>query len=170
VAVASHYTHCGGTYAPGDIIILSKLSDACLAREGWKRYQHGYCSWDCEKEYERNGNVSRGEHQRRQQEQRRQEEERLALPASGLEPLFQKLGLGTDAQTLQLAIRWLKLQGANTLADLNHLPAGTYTCKELADSLGLPVVQAQWLLTELEGTKLFHSKPPPGIVHTHIPL
>jgi hypothetical protein len=151
--------NCGGTYDPGTQLILSKIHDASLARDGIKRYQHGYCSWECEKEYERNGYVSRGEH-----------EERLALPASGLEPLFQKLGLGTDAQTLQLAIRWLKRQGANTLADLNHLPPGTYTCKELADSLGLPVVQAQWLLTELEGTKLFHSKPPPGIVHTHIPL
>ena len=103
-----------------------KLSDASLARDGMKRYQHGYCSWDCEKEYERNGNVSRGEHQRRQQEQRRQEEERLALPASGLEPLFQKLGLGTDAQTLQLAIRWLtvgKRQGGATATSLARAAA-----------------------------------------------
>ena len=50
-------------------------------------------------------------------------------------------------------MHWLTLQGADTVADLRELPPGTYTCKELAESLGLPVVQAQRLLTALEGAK-----------------
>ena len=50
---------------------------------------------------------------------------------------------------------WLKHQGAGKVADLRALPPGTYTCKDLADSLGLPMLKAQRLLTELEGTKLF---------------
>jgi hypothetical protein len=48
---------------------------------------------------------------------------------------------------------WLADQGADTVADLRELPPGTYTCKELAESLGLPVVKAQRLLTALEGAR-----------------
>ena len=76
---------------------------------------------------------------------------RLALEATGLEPLFQALGLDTDAQSVGRAVTWLKQQGADTVTDLNQLPPGTYTCKELAESLGLPLLQAQRLLSALEG-------------------
>jgi hypothetical protein len=76
-----------------------------------------------------------------------------AAEASGLLPLFQSLKIRTDAQSLERAVGWLALQGADTVADLRALPPGTYTCKELAESLGLPVVQAQRLLTALEGAK-----------------
>jgi hypothetical protein len=48
---------------------------------------------------------------------------------------------------------WLKHQGADTVADLNQLPPGTYTCKDLADGLGMPMLKAQRLLSALEGTK-----------------
>ncbi len=47
---------------------------------------------------------------------------------------------------------WLKHQGADKVADLNQLPPGTYSCKDLAESLGLPMLKAQRLLTALEGT------------------
>ena len=76
-----------------------------------------------------------------------------AAAASGLLPLFQTLKISTDAPSLERAVDWLALQGAGTVADLRALPPGTYTCKELADGLGLPVVQAQRLLTALEGAK-----------------
>ncbi len=56
-------------------------------------------------------------------------------------------------QSLERAAHWLTLQGADTVADLRELPPGTYTCKELADSLGLPMLKAQRLLTALEGTR-----------------
>ena len=77
----------------------------------------------------------------------------IALQATGLEPLFQKLGLDTDAQSLRRAMTWLKHQGADTVADLRELPPGTYLCKDLADDLGLPLLKAQRLLSALEGTK-----------------
>jgi hypothetical protein len=48
---------------------------------------------------------------------------------------------------------WLKHQGADTVADLNQLPPGTYSCKDLAESLRLPMLKAQRLLSALEGTK-----------------
>ena len=48
---------------------------------------------------------------------------------------------------------WLKHQGADNVADLNQLPPGTYSCKDLADDLGLPLLKAQRLLSALEGTK-----------------
>jgi hypothetical protein len=83
----------------------------------------------------------------------RPEQVLAAAEASGLLPLFQTLKISTDAPSLERAVDWLTLQGADTVADLRALPPGTYTCKELADSLGLPVVQAQWLLTTLEGAK-----------------
>ena len=76
----------------------------------------------------------------------------IALQATGLEPLFQKLGLDTDAQSLRRAMTWLKHQGADTVADLRELPPGTYLCKDLADDLGLPLLKAQRLLSALEGT------------------
>jgi hypothetical protein len=47
---------------------------------------------------------------------------------------------------------WLKRQGANKVADLNQLRPGTYTCKDLADGLGLPMLKAQRLLSAIEGT------------------
>ena len=47
----------------------------------------------------------------------------------------------------------LKHQGADTVADLRELPPGTYSCKDLADGLGIPMLKAQRLLTALEGTK-----------------
>jgi hypothetical protein len=81
------------------------------------------------------------------------EQVRAAAEASGLLLLFQKLNHDTDAQSLERAAHWLKLQGARTVADLRELPPGTYTCKELADSLGLPLIMAQRLLTAIEGTK-----------------
>ena len=81
------------------------------------------------------------------------EQVRAAAEASGLLLLFQKLNLDTDAQSLERAAHWLKLQGARTVADLRELPPGTYTCKDLADSLGLPLIMAQRLLTAIEGTK-----------------
>ena len=56
---------------------------------------------------------------------------------------------------------WLAVQGAETVADLRELPPGTYTCKELAESLGVPVVKAQRLLTALEGANpAIHHKAP----------
>jgi hypothetical protein len=48
-------------------------------------------------------------------------------------------------QSLERAVKWLADQGAHTVADLRELPPGTYTCKELAESLGLPLVKAQRL-------------------------
>jgi len=78
---------------------------------------------------------------------------RLALEATGLEPLFQAIGLDTDAPSLQRAMHWLKQQGADKVADLNQLPPGTYSCRELAESLGLPLLKAQRLLSALEGTQ-----------------
>ena len=81
------------------------------------------------------------------------EQVRDAAAASGLLPLFEALELSTDAPSLERAAKWLALQGAKTVADLRELPPGTYTCKELAESLGLPVVKAQRLLTALEGAK-----------------
>jgi hypothetical protein len=81
------------------------------------------------------------------------EQVRAAAAATGLLPLFQTLDLGTDAPSLERAVNWLALQGAQTVADLRELPPGTYTCKDLAEDLGLPLVQAQRLLTALEGTK-----------------
>ena len=81
----------------------------------------------------------------------RPEQVLAAAEASGLLPLFHTLKIRTDAQSLERAVDWLALQGADTVADLRALPPGTYTCKELAESLGLPVVQAQRLLTALEG-------------------
>ncbi len=75
------------------------------------------------------------------------------MAATGLVPLFQKLGLDTDVASLQRAATWLKLQGANNVADLNQLPPGTYSCKDLADDLVLPMLKAQRLLSALEGTK-----------------
>jgi hypothetical protein len=77
----------------------------------------------------------------------------LALAATGLKPLFQTLGLDTDKKSLRRAMHWLKHQGANTVADLNQLPPGTYSCKDLAESLGLPLLKAQRLLSALEGTQ-----------------
>ncbi len=50
---------------------------------------------------------------------------------------------------------WLKHQGADTVADLNQLPPGTYSCKDLADDLGLPMLKAQRLLSALEGTQAY---------------
>ena len=47
---------------------------------------------------------------------------------------------------------WLKRQGANKVADLNQLRPGTYTCKDLADGLSMPMLKAQRLLSALEGT------------------
>ena len=81
------------------------------------------------------------------------EQVRDAAAASGLLPLFESLNLGTDAPSLERAMTWLAVQGAETVADLRELPPGTYTCKELAESLGVPVVKAQRLLTALEGAK-----------------
>ena len=81
------------------------------------------------------------------------EQVRAAAAESGLLPLFQTLNLGTDVPSLERAMNWLADQGADTVADLRELPPGTYTCKELAESLGLPVVKAQRLLTALEGAK-----------------
>ena len=84
------------------------------------------------------------------------EQVRDGAAASGLLPLFQELNLvvlDTDVQRLERAVNWLVLQGARTVADLRELPPGTYTCKELADSLGLPLIMAQRLLTAIEGTK-----------------
>jgi hypothetical protein len=78
---------------------------------------------------------------------------RAAAEASGLLPLFESLNLSTDAPSLERAVNWLADQGADTVADLRELPPGTYTCKELAESLGLPVVKAQRLLTALEGAR-----------------
>ncbi len=75
------------------------------------------------------------------------------MAATGLEPLFQTLGLDTDGQSLQRAMHWLKHQGANNVADLRELPPGTYSCRELAESLGLPLLKAQRLLSALEGTQ-----------------
>ncbi len=89
-----------------------------------------------------------------------------AATASGLLPLFQSLNLGTDAPSLGRAIKWLADQGADTVADLRALPPGTYTCSKLADSLGLPVVKAQRLLTALEGAKsaaIHHEAPEPQL-------
>jgi hypothetical protein len=48
---------------------------------------------------------------------------------------------------------WLKHQGADNVADLNQLPPGSYTCKDLADGLSMPMLKAQRLLSALEGTK-----------------
>jgi hypothetical protein len=76
-----------------------------------------------------------------------------AAAALGLLPLFQTLKISTDAPSLERAADWLVLQGAGTVADLRALPPGTYTCKELADGLGLPMLTAQRLLTALEGAK-----------------
>ena len=76
----------------------------------------------------------------------------MALEATGLEPLFQAIGLDTDAPSLQRAMHWLKQQGADNVAGLNQLPPGTYSCKDLADGLGLPMLKAQRLLSALEGT------------------
>ena len=53
--------------------------------------------------------------------------------------------------SLERAAHWLTLQGADTVADLRELPPGTYTCTKLADSLALPLIKAQRLLTALEG-------------------
>ncbi len=77
----------------------------------------------------------------------------MALAATGLEPLFQAIGLDTDLASLQRAMHWLKRQGADKVADLNQLPPGTYRCSKLADNLGLPMLKAQRLLSALEGTK-----------------
>jgi hypothetical protein len=75
-----------------------------------------------------------------------------ALAASGLEPLFQELGLDTDAPSLLRAMHWLELQFCvKRVADLKLRP-GTYPCNHLAESLGLPLLQAQRLLSALEGT------------------
>ena len=82
--------------------------------------------------------------------------------ASGLEPLFQTLGLDTDAQSLERAVTWLKKQGANNVADLNQLPPGTYSCRELAESLGLPLLKAQRLLSALEGASQHHAAKAPA--------
>ena len=76
-----------------------------------------------------------------------------AAAASGLLPLFETLKISTDAPSLERAGHWLTQQGADTVADLRELPPGTYTCKELADGLGLPMLTAQRLLTALEGAK-----------------
>ncbi len=75
------------------------------------------------------------------------------MAPTGLEPLFQKLGLDTDMASLERAATWLKHQGANKVADLNQLPPGSYTCKDLADGLSMPMLKAQRLLSALEGTK-----------------
>ena len=83
----------------------------------------------------------------------RPEQVLAAAEASGLLPLFHTLKIRTDAQSLERAVDWLALQGADTVADLRALPPGTYTCKELADGLGLPMLTAQRLLTALEGAK-----------------
>ena len=81
------------------------------------------------------------------------EQVHAAAEASGLLPLFKALNLSTDVQSLERAMHWLTLQGADTVADLRELPPGTYTCTKLAESLGLPLVKAQRLLTALEGAK-----------------
>ncbi len=65
--------------------------------------------------------------------------------------LFEELGLDTGAQAMQRALAWLTHQGAEHVDELRELPAGTYTCKELADALGLPLIKAQRLLGALEG-------------------
>jgi hypothetical protein len=80
-----------------------------------------------------------------------------AAEASGLLPLFETLKISTDVQSLERAAHWLTLQGADTVADLRELPPGTYTCKELAESLGLPMLKAQRLLMALEGTRALPS-------------
>ncbi len=79
------------------------------------------------------------------------EQVRDGAAASGLLPLFQKLDLDTDAPSLERAVNWLADQGGRTVADLREMPPGTYTCKELAECLGLPPIMAQRLLTALEG-------------------
>jgi hypothetical protein len=81
-----------------------------------------------------------------------------AAEASGLLPLFKALNLSTDVQSLERAMHWLMLQGADTVADLRELPPGTYTCTKLADGLGVPLIKAQRLLTALEGTRALPSK------------
>ena len=60
-------------------------------------------------------------------------------------------------------MHWLTLQGADMVADLRELPPGTYTCKELAESLGLPLLKAQRLLTALEGARAFSAKRSGGV-------
>ncbi len=66
----------------------------------------------------------------------------IAFKATGLEPLFQTLGLDTDAQSVGCAVTWLKHQGADTVANLNQLPPGSYTCTDLADRLSMPMLKA----------------------------
>jgi hypothetical protein len=56
-------------------------------------------------------------------------------------------------------MHWLKHQGADKVADLNQLPPGTYSCKDLAESLGLPMLKAQRLLSAFEGTKSSAIRP-----------
>ena len=77
---------------------------------------------------------------------RKSESERFALPASGLEPLFQKLGLGTDAQTLQLAKRWLRVkrQVAN-----RHLSGGGGGSLSPADSEAVLLPGGPLVLSDL---------------------
>ena len=60
-------------------------------------------------------------------------------------------------------MKWLADQGADTVVDLRELPPGTYTCRELAESLGLPLVKAQRLLTALEGARAFSAKRSGGV-------
>ena len=66
-------------------------------------------------------------------------------------------------------MHWLTLQSAKTVADLRELPPGTYTCKELAESLGLPLIKAQRLLTALEGTRALSAKRSGGVTLCPIP-
>jgi hypothetical protein len=120
-----------------------------------------FCSNECRDEKRRNG-CGRAEFQRRQEEQQRKEAERIAIAATGLEPLFQAIGLDTDAQSLQRAMTWLKQQGANKVADLNQLRPGTYTCKDLADGLGLPMLEAHRLLLAIEGASQHHAAKAPA--------
>ncbi len=71
--------------------------------------------------------------------------------------MFEALKISTEVESLERAAHWLTLQGADTVADLRELPPGTYTCKELAESLGLPLLKAQRLLTALEGARALPS-------------
>jgi hypothetical protein len=120
--------------------------------DGKKFQQDAYCNQQCLEEHQRNG-ISRAE------------SALLAAAAvSGLVSLFQTLNLDTDPQSLIRAMKWLKHQGADTVADLKQLRPGTYTCKDLADGLSLPMIKAHRLLLALEGPrcpqKQQSAKPP----------
>ena len=53
-------------------------------------------------------------------------------------------------KSLVLAVEWLKLQGADTIAELCEHVSGA--CNELVDRLGLPPIKAKRLREALEGT------------------